>query len=222
MIATAISAVKGKLTGLGIIDRYGGLSIPVQKTEQVAEGKYVTKIYPIREGVDARSCFTNGRYEDLMPDERYKNLVYWEEISGMTEFAPPQNQDRGAKFLYLRGQARLIYWLNLPKMGHDSSVYRSVGDAFAWTMIDAATNGHFRIDSGSFEGATVRFSSPVQSVRDLSIFSRYSYDPGTLRQFMLYPFDFGAVTFQVEMVVPKSCVQGYTAFSEPIECQTEW
>lgn len=221
MIATAISTVKTHLTSLGIIDRYGGLAIPLGKVEQVSDDRFVTKVYPIREGVDARDCFTKGKYQDLIPSDKYENIVYWEEISGLSEYSPSRSEDRGVKFLHFRGQARLVYWLNLPNMGHGNDTYRTVGDSFAWTMVDQL-KGQFRVDSGNFSGLSVTFTNARQSARNTSIFTKYSYPADVLNTYLLYPYDFGAIDFDVNVVVPAKCVSNYTANGDALECVTEW
>lgn len=220
MIATAISAVSGTLTNLGIIDRYGGLSIPVTFAQEVAEGRIVRKVYPVREGVNADTCYNRGKYEDLVPADHYKNLVYWEELSGMVKTTPPASLGLPRNYVYLRGSARLVYWLNLPKMGKNHDVYRTVGDQFAWSLIDALC-GSFTIASGVFTNTTVKFENARQHTRNVSIFSKYSYNLEDLGKYVLYPHDFGAIDFDVTMIVPKRCIEPLT-LETPIECLTQW
>lgn len=180
----------------------------------------VRKMFPVREGVNADTCYNRGKYEDLVPDDRYKNLVYWEELAGMVEATPPSSLNLSRQYLYLRGSARLVYWLNLPKMGMNNDVYRTVGDQFAWSLIEALRDG-FKVASGAFNGVNVIFENARQTPRNISIFSKYSYDPETVNKYVLYPYDFGAVDFDITMIVPRRCITGLTLGTE-IECVTEW
>jgi len=222
LIATAISAASTALTGLGVVDRYGGLCIPVTFTQEVDQGRLTRKVFPVREGVNADTCYNKGKYEDLVPADHYKNLVYWEELAGMAEATPPSSLKLSRSYVYLRGSARMVYWLNLPKMGASNDAYRTIGDQFAWAMIEALRDG-FNVASGAFTGTQVRFDSARQNPRDVSIFSKYSYDAETVGKYVLYPYDFGAIDFEVTMIVPRRCVSANAlALGAELECVTEW
>jgi hypothetical protein len=206
MISTIITELKTKILTLGLTERFGGL---VQPVTQDLDGNRFT--FPISCDVSGKECFETGKYADLVPNSSYKSVLYFEQIGdmGQPEYVGPK---RNA--LKWSATLRLVGWLNLDKLGETDC---AVTDQVVYTIIDKVleNNGQYSITNAAFTNATmnVRMDRIVKKSPD--IFRNYTYSEfvGNL----VYPFDYFAVDFDVDLIVPKSCIIAYTP-STPIAC----
>ncbi|MTB53016.1 hypothetical protein [Lewinella sp. W8] len=192
------------------MERYGGISRPVKIPLQGAQDVPIYRTYPIRQGISDSECYQQNGYLELVPDERYLNLTYMEVLRPMAEVT---GQTYGN--FQFRGRVRLVFWLNLPKMGvHIDNIVGYAG--IAARDIIAALSG----DGPDNAGGRYMYSNFSVLTSDMSVFSRYDYGPDA-DALMLYPFDFGAVDFDVDYLFSQNCVSPL-AVGAPIECVQEW
>lgn len=206
MINLIATELKTKILELGLTERFGGL---VQPVTQDVNGDSFT--FPISCDVSGKECFETGKYADLVPNSSYKSVLYFEQIGDVG-----RPEITGAKRNTIKWSAtlRLVGWLNLDKLGETDC---AVTDQVVYTIIDKVTegNGVYDISNAAFTNAkmTVRLDRVVKKSPD--IFRAYSYSEfvGNL----VYPFDYFAVDFAVNLYVNKACLTAYVP-STPIDC----
>lgn len=200
LLENALKATSSTITALGWVERYGGVSFPYKM--DVSDGeKPLYKTIPATASLNS-DCIQRGNYKQLFPDQRYRNLLYWEVKS---ELRPANKQHpKGAGF---SGSARLVYWLNLPKMGlnEDASLVEVI-------LANALIGRKMPV----MDGMALELSSPTFAVKDARRI--FPYDYGRAHDaFMLKPFSFGAIDFIANVQITPAClpdlVQGM-----PIKC----
>jgi hypothetical protein len=95
------SIVKSYVMGIEMADKCAGLIRPV--TLMVGD---VKKTYPV--AWDVSHADLKGRYNDLMPNSKYKSLMYFEDMGTTWLERKGDNQ-------YFDSRLRLIGWLNTSK-----------------------------------------------------------------------------------------------------------
>ena len=107
-----------KISVLDFVDRYAG----IVRTINIAEGNGtetgIIKRYPLACDVTGVDCANVGVYQNLVPDDTKKSVVYWEMISPMSNMGMTKTRDFYRK--KFKGTARLVVWLNLAKLGIDN------------------------------------------------------------------------------------------------------
>lgn len=220
MIITAISALKPTITAMPWVERYGGVAIRLAKTETF-DGREIRRYFPVSSDLTDAQCWQQGRYLDLVPNAKRRSILYWEVVTDTQDVNTPisglyrsTQGARSVKVYYLRARARLVYWLNLKKLGlaPDNSQLDhtlSASEVVALSLINALEKGNFQIDGAG----AVQLSEPVIKPKSPEIFDRYTYG-SDVEKFMLYPYDYGAVEFTVNITVPKSCISDFVTGSE--------
>lgn len=212
----ALSATKDIITGLGWVERYGGVSFPVVKDmggEDVG-GEYrpIYKRFPISEGMSVADCWQGNGYQNLCPDSRYQNLLYWEVLSDATYRNHPHTPPKGTTF---EGRVRLVYWLNLAKMGiakADSHQSALIGLGLAGELIGKTYHPEV--------GVKLILSEPSLELKDSKRVFPYDYDFAH-EAMMVYPYGFGAVQFKATIHATPNCVPDLVT-GTAIQCVTEW
>ena len=209
MLELTLVPLKDELTALPWVERYGGIARPLRI---YTEGTETYKLYPIRKGLTHDQCHRQARYTDLIPDSRYANLLYSEIQQHPTE---RPSTVKGRNMVMMESKVRLVYWLNLAKMGktQDGSEVTAgrIGKELISTLIGMAK---------LTDGSTVEYLGFTNIVSDPAIFSPYDY-PQSIGALMLYPYDFGAVDFTVRHHFTGGC-DTPMALETPIECVTDW
>ena len=178
-----------KISVLDFVDRYAG----IVRTINIAEGNGtetgIVKRYPVACNVTGADCANIGIYQNLVPDDTKKSIVYWEMIQPMSNVGYTSTRNFFEK--RFRGTARLVVWLNLAKLGIENCT-----DAVNIIPIlekEITTRG--KIMGGIFDGAQLRIQ-PLRMVNQEinTVFGKYDYNK--LKNFYLYPFDFFAIDVQ--------------------------
>lgn len=169
------------LQALNFVDKIGGVVYPFQQKRMGEGGQPVIKTIPIY-GNNPTVC-VNEPYIDLVPDDRYKSVVYFEaDNENMVTEATHQGQ------VTTIANLTMIGWFNMPKI--NASLTSAEGMIRAMTSVVLGvwdiTGAHCVVEVTGFR------------YRDPSIFSEYTYDEAE-KQYLIYPFDFGAVEFEVQM-----------------------
>lgn len=194
-----------QISALAFADRVAGLVRTVsmhQPNSQSVLGVTINK-FPVSCNVSARDCSTNAKQHQLVPDNSYKSLIYFEDGGA----SPIGRGTRGLKFT---GRMRCICWLNLNKLGQTSC------NASVYPMAQLIKLfNEFRTQNISpLVGVSVREIGIVE--KSQAIFSRYTYREEKV-QYLLYPYDYFALDLQVEFELPDSCVNDDWINTE-IEC----
>lgn len=215
MTYTALKDILPNITSLGLFQRLSALAIPVTRTEVIeteTSSIEVKKTYPVGWGISDTQCWDQGRYKELIPDHSYISLGYFEEVGGLT---PDRNADQH-NLLYT-GQVRFVFWANIPKLNLNDAgnTTMTVSDNIAMAVIDAVQDRRTVISDAQFINSYATLRDAKVEQKSAAIFSKYSYE--NVEALLLWPYDFGAVTFTLRIEVPRGCVQPITA-GTPIDC----
>lgn len=207
MIEIALQPAKTIIEALTWTERYGGIARPLAIPQELEGGRIINKVFPVRKDLSADQCFRQNRMYDLVPNSIYANLVYFEQVG---DFRQVNSENRAMAFA---GRVRLVYWLNLPAMGiaEDGSNLVS-GHVAAQLCKSLATCPTI---SSPFK-ANVEYSNFSILPTSDKIFSAYSYDQN-VQALMLYPFDYGAIEFDVYLAFGKDCLESLPT-GAAIEC----
>lgn len=176
-----------KLRDLPFVDRYAGV---VQIMTRTGEGGKQKK-FPISAQATMEECST-GRYIDLIPDSKFKSVMYLE--------------DRGIRFVKNQGAVSmwkasfdLVCWLNLKLLGYSGTSYCAA--AVAGIISSLPVNP---FNSDIFQLITITLQG--QQPRSINPFSKYSYDEA-INQYLLYPYNYFALNFDVDFGIHKDCLE---------------
>lgn len=222
MLQLAIDRINEEMTGLSFIERYGGLVVTAVRKDEIGEDQsgnplFVEKRFPVSCGVTERDCWEKGKYNFLVPDTKRKSVAYWEEIQGMK---PSSREGKNGSIITLAGIARFICWLNITKLNlnYDGTQQCSIAGEVGLKVLNALDNKRFNFTSAPLlNNGFVKFDLSKQLVKDVSVFSKYTYSD--VDSLMLYPNDFFAMDFDVTIKVNKYCLNELTP-ETPIECVT--
>jgi hypothetical protein len=188
--------ILGTIDHLPWLDKYAGMTRTVVQT-QVGDGtKPVKKYFPVACNVTDSECVKQGTLKDLVPDTKYKSILYFEDNG-------TQVLGSDARFINLRSTLRLVSWLNGKKLGYDGCSISSIAvisilKEFA-LLFNPFNNGNF---------VNIKINAISEEVKSPNIFSKYSYDESTT-QYLMHPFDYFALNIQVNFSVPFNCVDDF-------------
>jgi len=192
------------IKALDFVERYGGMvsTIHTKQDDFEANGKGTIKRYPVACDVNDVDCNNLSIYQDLVPNDTKTSVVYWEELSPMTNVG-----ETATKSFYqkrFRGTARLIVWANLAKLGSSSCN----GDLMAMQLeLERVISRKGQIQSGLYANSFIKIQ-PVKDVQqDINtVFGKYDYPKE--RNYYLYPFGYFAidVEFQLDYCIAAGAV----------------
>lgn len=190
---------------LSFIDQYAGI---VRTVNMKFDG--VEKKFPIACNVTGADCNNPSTFENLVPDDSKKSVIYWEEMQPMQVVGfTPTNSYYNRK---MQGTARIVVWLNLAKFGE---VDCNAPIEFMLELERVITK-QVKINGGFFDD-NLLWILPIKTVQNdvATIFGKYTY-PKNLN-FYMYPFDFFAIDVQFTMYQCLS--KGATiVFNPSVDC----
>lgn len=201
MLRTILSQWDNAITSLPFVERFGGLvrAFPVENNEGV-------KYYPVSCDVNQKDCLESGKYLDLMPNDNFKSVVYWEDLTGITFI---EGTRRGV--LIGNATVRLVCWLNLKDLGIVTC------DGIDGMIINAiAQERNTGNISEPFKAGAIKLTPESVEPKTLDVFREYSYQG--LEEMFFYPYDFFAIRFKVAFVIGKDCLPALDI--NPVECIT--
>lgn len=178
-----------KIQVLDFVDRYAG----IVRTINIAEGNGtetgIVKRYPLACNVTGVDCANIGIYQNLVPDDSKKSVIYWEMVSPMQNSGMTKTRDFYRK--RFKGTARLVVWLNLAKLGIDNCT----DSILVLPILEKEITTKGKITGGIYDGDLL-WVEPLRMVnQDINtIFGKYDYNK--LKNYYLYPFDFFAIDVQ--------------------------
>jgi hypothetical protein len=207
MIQAVIDKLTTKVSVLNFIERYGGLVQTAVKIGQTDEGAFYEQRFPIACGVSSRECWEKGKFLQLVPNDTYKSVFYFEQLEDLN-FEDGFYKD---KVIQLRTTLRAVCWLNLAKLGLMDNC--TISDQVAALLIDALSVKSEALDA-PWDKASYQLE-PLQVVQKTpEIFERYTYAD---YNFTLYPYDYCAIDFELNVFVNTACIDDLTLGSE-VEC----
>lgn len=184
--------LKGYIDDLIWVDKIAGLvqtaNIRVKKDDTAIE-----KSYPISCDIDLDACL-KGAYQDLAPDSKKKSVLYFED-KGVTFI------ERQGNKLKFQSSLRLVCWLNLKliqEAGCDS-VVTGCGSSGDYVIQILKILPTIPISTPDF--VSIYISGIAQAERDVSIFSKYTYNE-TATQYLMFPYDYFAIDFMIDFTIP--------------------
>lgn len=230
MIQAILKSIKPTITSMTWVDRYAGLAMPVSRTKVISTGSTTggatgsttddggykqegKETFPIASDVDMKRCWETGDYQDLVPNSKYKSVIYWEDLTGLQEV----NRRRisgGRHLVGMQATLRMVCWLNMKKLGYESNDGTSKFqlDAMKTLMIDDIV-----LDNQTNIKITYAKMRVVEILkRDHQlIFGQYSY--GGQSDLFVYPWDFFALNVRLNVVMSNECAERLGA-KGAIEC----
>jgi hypothetical protein len=178
-----------------LVDKTAGMVRAVPRP--VKEGnRTVDKRFPIAcSVVDPLSC-SDAIVRDLVPDGRYRSILYFEDMGGVRRGIP--NRLTGTEYSV---RLRLVVWVNLNKLG---DVCTS-GDEFQRNIM--AVLDSERYNSDIYKAIVHRVTNIV--TKDRSIFSKYNYDELN-SQYLNYPYDYFALDIETSYRLLPGCEEPLT------------
>ena len=216
MIHTTIDAIKEKVAELDWAERLTGLVRAVR--DPAVGGQRFT--YPISFDVDGKECWENQQYKDLLPNDLYKSVIYFEQRGAISNNAFDEADSKRRRRSY-SFNLRLVCWVNLNKIGTDQllttdRLLLEIQEKIMEGTGEESQEGIFNITDSNYTGLYLQLNLAGIPEKDLSIFSRYSI--GEYDHALVYPFDFFALDFQAVVSLGKDCFTAYTVTDE-IECE---
>ena len=193
--------IRNQIEDLDFIDKLAGLVAAVTFDMKAPNNTTVQKTFPIACCVSADDC-KEGAYNDLMPDSKYKSVIYFED-KGVT-FVKSEGI-----FKYYISNLRLVCWLNIEKIldltckSENPCTYAAIAIA---KIIRHLPSHPFNI----LPFAKVYFEVTDQEIRNSSIFSAYTYDEKH-SQYLMAPYDYFALNIKTEFAICMKSVDVYDA-----------
>jgi hypothetical protein len=187
-----------QITALDFADKYAGIvrTINIAVDNQSETG--IIKRYPVACNVVNGDCANVGLYNELVPDDTKKSVIYWEIIQPMTNAGFTKTNDFYNK--RFKGVARLVVWLNLAKLG----LNECNGAIYTIPILEKILTTRGKIQSGIYEKSLLWIEPKGLVKQDINtIFGGYDYPK--IKNYYLYPFDFYAidVNFTLEQCLSK-------------------
>lgn len=213
MISEILKVIEPELNALPWIDQYGGV---VKVVEQVVgvdeyEGKFKVASFPVSCSVTQDDCWSNGQYRDLVPDDRYKSVSYFEHNEKIN-FNNDKRFSRSRKILQGSTQLVFVAWLNLKKLGHNDCdispfLIKDLNQIFNRKVSTFVSPKMKLFDLKlSFESLNPRSANP---------FEKYDYEQ--VDRLLLYPYDYISLDVNVEFSIAESCLNSFVLGAE-IDC----
>lgn len=179
--------LKRRLLGMSMSDKVGGLVRPI--TIRIGD-KNLT--YPVAHDVTHSDC-VKGRYNDLMPNSKYKSLMYFED-GGVTFTKREGGNQHGI------GNLKLIGWINGQKFQH-TECPTPLSSCMVMEVIAALPETIFNEDNLQ----RIHVDVMGEQVKSNAIFNQYTFDE-SFSQYLMYPFDYFALNIRVNFTINVNCL----------------
>ena len=208
--------ISPKISVLPFIDRYAGVVRTINMGVEDQTNKSVIKRFPVSCGIIGADCANPTQtpvYDDLVPNDTKRSVIYWEVIQPMRDIGKtPVGSFYERK---LKGVVRLVGWLNLAALG-----YTGCNDGIEIVKkLESETITKGKLSGGVFDGDMLWIKPIGEVEQDIDkIFGKYDYPK--LKNFYLYPFNFFALDF--ELLLYQCYKKGVNVPSNPrIDCPNQ-
>lgn len=185
--------LKTYISTVGFADKVAGLTKPVTVVDQNDDGVNTRRTFPISCDVSYSDCI-RGKYQPLIPDKKYKSIMYFEDGGSRLTGETPRD------FTFV-SSLRLVGWMNLLKMGKTNCSLSGLAVAHILKALPTDFNNH-----GMY--SRMRISVVSQEIKSSAIFSKYTYKEETL-QYLMYPYDYWAINLEVSYSINKNCIEDW-------------
>lgn len=182
-------------------DKMGGLVKVIKYQSQDRNNNPVITTLPVGCRTDFSQCKNKG-YTDLLPNNSYRSLFYFED-GGIT--FQKRNGDK-SEFV---SRLKMVGWLNMKKFVLPAGVCSISGKIISQILKAMPSQS---INFGIYTEARVKLIS--EDIKSPAIFQRYSI-PEEVMQYLLYPYDYFALNFQVEYVINRNCPDDLVLTNDP-------
>lgn len=211
MIRLAIETLKPKISTLPFIERFGGLSQMVTADFEGTGKAFEKKSFPVSCDMSASECYEQGKYKNLVPNEMYKSVSYFEHFTSVNN----SESKHGQGIWEANTSVRFVCWLNMRKLGIDDCKGTSLLEL---AVLNALVGVH-DIDVDGVKGRLTIRTAKIIPHDYRQIFGKYSYSNKDAVFF--HPYEFFAIDFDVKIEINRNCLVDVT-FGAPIECLTNW
>lgn len=187
--------IRGKIDTLCFVDKISGLVRPVSMILTNNDNVKVEKIFPVACSVTHQECQA-GKYMDLVPNSKYRSVIYFEENS-LTFI------ERIGNIQKMESSLKLVGWLNLKKTDC------VVSDKAILLILSAIPSIPFSDDI--YDRISIVIESEERKNKD--IFSKYSYEE-TVNQYLLYPYDYFALNIKTTFSVNTDCIEQFNCTAD--------
>lgn len=211
-----IEALSPDIMALPFIERYGGLVQQITRAFEVGEDStggpvFEYKSFPVSCQLTNEECWELEKYKNLVPDDSYKSVSYFEADNRTTTNASGTKLNEWTYTTTIR----FVCWLNLPALG----INDCKGTGRFEVQVSKAVMGHKEFSIDGVDGSLhIRNANLVEKSAS-RIFGRYSY--GDKEKVYFFPYDFFAIDFDISMRINANCIPALT-LSDPIDCITNW
>jgi len=191
--------IKGHIEDLDFVDKIAGLTSVTYFDVKNKDNEIVQKAVPVACCVTAADC-KEGAYNDLMPDSKYKTVIYFED--GGVKFTRYESN-----WKYYESTLKLVCWINIEKI-LDSDCKLQVPCTYAAHIIADIIRAlpTFPEHHAPFDHVYSEVVS--QDIRSNSIFAKYTYDEKH-SQYLLAPYDYFALDIQTNFAI---CLKSTTVY----------
>jgi hypothetical protein len=184
--------LRTRIQNLNFVDKISGMVHSITMDILDKDNKSVKKVFPVSTDITADQCKT-GRYQDLVPNSKYNSIIYFEDGGTGLSY-------KAKNRAYFSSKLILVCWLNLKKLQECN--INVISDQCILAIV--AQMPEFPISDGIYREINIKAIS--ETVKSSSIFGKYSYDE-TINQYLLWPFDYFSLQFNIEFWVNLSCVE---------------
>jgi len=197
--------IRSTITDLNFVERYGGIVRPVLVD---------TDTVPVSRYANLATCFDSGsNLLDLVPDDRYKSVAYWEQRSNV-DVVPGSAKDQ---YWRIAVDLRLVVWLNLTKLGLTSY---SDTDKMELQALKAVRNlDGTHVDDGAYKFAIHSVLPRIVTRDPRVVFAPYTYNEKEWA--FNYPYSFFGVDFTFNLMLAAGCISDVELGAETT-CITAW
>jgi len=182
VLHSVVSELLSNILALNFADKVGGIVYPMQKEIINSEGGTVVKTFPVY-GNDPTVC-ESGDYIEMLPDSDLKSVIYFE--------STPESVVSCGNPVTSNSTLTCVCWFNLAKINKNLRT----GEGLLH-LVANSINGSWNITIGTTVVHTVLTLINID-FRNPQYFAKWSINEAN-KQFLIYPRDFGAVQFDVQL-----------------------
>lgn len=187
--------IRDYISDLSFIDKLAGLVKAVTVEMRAPDNTTVQKTFPVACCVTADDCKT-GAYNDLVPDSRYKTVIYFEDRG--TSFVRSQGPMK-----YYTSNLRLVCWININKITEATCKEENPCTYAAHLIVDIIR--HLPTHPVNVSPFSLVYHEVVsEAIRSNDIFAAYSYDE-LHAQYLMSPYDYFALDIRTDFSI---CMSG--------------
>lgn len=182
-------------TGLRFIDKMAGLVVVGDKAQPTdVNGAFAVSKFPISLDSDYQQCITNGCYKDLVPNSKFKGILYFEDFGTF----PKPNQS--GRHLYT-SKLRLVCWINNKLI--QGSNCKSINHILI-TMIREELESKSIFNYGEFARIKITTAGIIEN--DPKLFLRYTYPEESVK-FLMHPYEAFGIDLNIDYSISPSCIE---------------